>query len=383
LFYANPTPYGYYSMFQQNPPFYQIGALRGRAAAFPQATVEGVSPTPSFVFGFQFDMDTAYITQWGLQVQRELGGQTVFNIGYTASRGVHLARMIDNTAIPEILPDGRKFFAPRSPRRNRNFGTLRYRTSDANSFYHGLTFSLTKRYSAGLQFRTAYTFSKAIDEASSQGESADWDNAGGPFSLDTDDVHRDRGLSAFHTLNNLSLSSTYDLPFGSGPLGGWQVGGILSASSGVPVAVTTGHSRSHDGARGSGVMDRPDLAPGASNNPVLGDTKSRLEANRLAPYFDATAFVLPEEGFYGNLARQTLIGPGRVSFDLSLLKDTQISEALNVQFRAEFFNLFNRANFGIPSRATFDSRGRLDSAGTIVRTSTDSRQIQFSLKFLF
>ena len=400
LFYANPTPYGYYSMFQQNPPLYNIAALRGRAAAFPQAVVEGVSPTPSFVFGFQFDFDTAYVTQWGLQVQRELGGQTVLNIGYTASRGTHLARMINNTVSPTILPDGRKCFnftsdnrrnrrnnpeCPDGPTRNRNpnFGTLRYRTSDANSFYHGLTFSLTKRYSAGLQFRTAYTFSKAIDEASSQGESADWDNAGGPFSLDTDDVHRDRGLAAFHTLNNLSVSSTYDLPFGSGPLGGWQVGGILSASSGVPVAVTTGHSRSHDGARGSGVMDRPDLAPGASNNPVLGDTKSRLEANRLAPYFDATAFVLPEEGFYGNLARQTLIGPGRVSFDLSLLKDTQISEALNVQFRAEFFNLFNRANFGIPSRATFDSRGRLDSAGTIVRTSTDSRQIQFSLKFLF
>ena len=388
LFYANPTSYGYYSMFQQNPPFYQIGALRGRAAAFPQATVEGVSPTPSFVFGFQFDMDTAYITQWGLQVQRDLGGQTVLNIGYTASRGVHLARMIDNTAIPEILPDGRKFFAPRSPRRNRNFGTLRYRASDANSFYHGLTFSLTKRYSAGLQFRTAYTFSKAIDEASSQGESADWDNAGGPFSLDTDDVHRDRGLSAFHTLNNLSMSSTYDLPFGSGPLGGWQVGGIFSASSGVPVAVTTGFSRSRNGARGSGVMDRPDLAPGASNNPVLGNTAKRLKASRTAPYFDATAFELPEAGFYGNLARQTLIGPGRVSFDLSLLKDTRVSEGLNVQFRAEFFNVFNRANFGIPDADIYDSRARssddrLDSAGIIDSTSTDSRQIQFSLKFLF
>ncbi|MBI4463693.1 MAG: TonB-dependent receptor, partial [Acidobacteria bacterium] len=313
LFYANLIPFNYSSMFQQNPPFYQIGQISG--AKFPQPVVTGARIIPSFVFGLQYDLQTPYTLQWGLQVQRELPGNAVVNIGYTGSRGVHLSGMKDNTAIP-TLRDGRQFFPSGAPVRNPNFGTLRYQSYDANSFYHGLLLSFTKRYSAGLQFRTAYTWSKAIDESSTQGEAGDWGNVV-QFVLDPDDVRRDRGLAAFHTLHNLSVSSTYDLPFSqNSPIGGWQIGGILSAQSGLPVAVQIGFSRSRNGSRGSGVVDRPDLAASASNNPVRGGPDQ---------YFDPNAFLLPEAGYHGNLGRNTLIGPGRVSFDFSLVKNTYLS----------------------------------------------------------
>lgn len=124
--------------------------------------------------------------------------------------------------------------------------------------------------------------------------------------------------------------------------------------------------------------DRPNLAPGASNNPVLGGPDQ---------YFDPTAFEFPEAGFYGNLGRNTLIGPGFANFDFSVFKNTAepaISEQFQIQFRVEFFNLFNRVNFGEVSERLFTSRGgRRGSAGRISSTTTTSRQIQMGLKILF
>ncbi len=374
LFYANLIPFNFSSMFQQNPPFYQIASIPN--ATFPKAAVSGAQAIPSFVFGLQYDMETPYAMQWGLQVQRELPWDAVVNIGYTGSRGVHLSAMRDNAAIPQILPDGRKFFPAGSRRRNPNFDTIRYQAYDANSFYHGLTIGLTKRYTSGLQFRTSYTFSKAIDESSTQGEAGDWANVV-QWVMDPDDIHRERGLAAFHILHNLSISSTYDLPLGRGSrLGGWQMGGIFSASSGIPVNIYMTVNRARNAVTGTGIINRPDLAPGASNNPVRGGRER---------YFDPTAFVLPELGFFGNLGRNTLIGPGNVTFDFSVVKDTpipSISEAFNVQFRAEFFNLFNRVNLSLPFNQVFDGSGPVATAGRI-DDSDEPRRIQFSLKFIF
>ncbi len=99
------------------------------------------------------------------------------------------------------------------------------------------------------------------------------------------------------------------------------------------------------------------------------------------------AFAVPQEGFYGNLARNTIIGPGLVNWDFSLMKNTRIaslSENFSFQFRAEFFNVLNRANFGDPSRTVFDSSQRiLGNAGRITTTVTSARQIQFGLKVIW
>ena len=118
------------------------------------------------------------------------------------------------------------------------------------------------------------------------------------------------------------------------------------------------------------------MAPGATNNnPVLGGPDK---------YFDDSVFVPSAAGFYGMVARNTLIGPGLVTFNFSLLKNTAITERMNLQFRSEFFNLFNRANFNTPADRIFNSRGvRQGDVGRITSTNTTSRQVQFALKLVF
>jgi hypothetical protein len=120
---------------------------------------------------------------------------------------------------------------------------------------------------------------------------------------------------------------------------------------------------------------RPDLVAGRSTNPILGGPDR---------YYDPSAFSLPEAGFYGNLGRNTLTGPGLMNFDVSIGKRFRISERVGLQFRTEAFNFFNHANFAIPSQRTvFSSNGPVGSAGRITSTSTPARQIQFGAKLIF
>ncbi|MBI2821480.1 MAG: carboxypeptidase regulatory-like domain-containing protein, partial [Acidobacteria bacterium] len=157
-------------------------------------------------------------------------------------------------------------------------------------------------------------------------------------------------------------------------ISGWQVSTIVSLSTGPPVNIRVGNNQSRSQA-GPDLGERPDLAPGASNNPVLGGPDQ---------YFDTGAFVLQPPGFWGNVARNTLIGPGTANFDLSILKDTTLGgEDTRLEFRAEFFNLLNRPNFSRPASIVFSGGARLGNAGRITNTSTSSRQIQFALKLIF
>jgi len=156
-----------------------------------------------------------------------------------------------------------------------------------------------------------------------------------------------------------------------------------------------GFNRSRSGASGTQITDRADLLPGFSNNPVKGVSKgcpgvpAGTPAGNSDLYFDPCAFGLPEPGFYGNLGRNTVISPGLANFDFSVVKNISLTESKSLQFRAEAFNLFNHANFNRPGPLTesirlFNASGaRVASAATIRSTITDSRQIQFGLKFTF
>ena len=151
------------------------------------------------------------------------------------------------------------------------------------------------------------------------------------------------------------------------------MGAILTLSDGAPFTAITSFDRSRS--RKNQASDRPNLVSGASNNPVLGGPDR---------YFDPNVFALPPAGYYGNVGRNTLTTPGFANVDLTLTKLFPVTERLKVDFRAEFFNLLNRANFGLPSNAIFNSNGTFrGTAGRINSTTTTSRQIQFGLKFLF
>ena len=248
--------------------------------------------------------------------------------------------------------------------------------------------------------QVSYTFSKNINDADGfLSRAIDLDQGSVP--QDPDSRRADRSLASFDIRNILSLNYTYDLPFARNlrgirgkALSGWQINGITSLTAGTPFTAWTGFSRSRDLASGSQITDRPDLLPGFSNNPMEGKSKG-CAADRPVPagsrlgtpdrYFDVCAFALPDPGYFGNVARNTLIGPGLVGFDFALMKNTAFAEGKNLQFRAEFFNLLNRANFNRPSvTRTFNANGtRIGSAGIISGTLTPARQIQFGLKITF
>jgi hypothetical protein len=261
---------------------------------------------------------------------------------------------------------------------------------DGNSFYNSFRLGLRKRFSQGFQFQSSYTYGRAVDESSN---TANFDSAGATSSGITNspfDHKLDRGLASFDVRHHFTLNATFELPFGSGkPLGnslqgvvgklisGWKLSPIVRLSSGFPVNMILGNNQSRSGAT-QNLHEHPDLASGRSNNPVQDDGRNPNQ------YFDPTAFELQPPGFYGNVARNTLIGPGIATFDLSLAKDTALAgEDLKLQFRAEFFNVFNRANFGRPAGTIFSNGRRIGNAGRITDTLTTSRQIQFALKLIF
>jgi hypothetical protein len=229
----------------------------------------------------------------------------------------------------------------------------------------------TRRLSRGLQFRADYTWSKNLDLNSGLTGAQAQNQA--QMVLDRNDLHRDWGPSALNVTSQSSLSATYELPFAKGKrIGGWQVNGIATLLTGFPFTPLAGSNRSGDGDIRN--PDRPSLNPSFTGPVVLG---------KQAQWFNPDAFVLPAAGTYGNLGRGVFRGPGLAEVDLSAFKNTALSERLNLQFRAEFFNLLNRTNLGTPNATVFAGAAVSGSAGQITTLATTPRQIQFGLKLIF
>ncbi len=314
---------------------------------------------------------------YSLSFQQQLAGETVIEIGYVGSQSFHLGRFRElNTPIPQFV-NGQKFYPAGAPRLNPRFDSVRSMAFDATSNYNGLLIKVKGTGRAHLQYQVSYTFSRVIDQISG---TASGDTARDPStSLDPDDRKRDSARASFDATHNVVGSFSLPLPFqfDGKPLeliaGGWKINGIVAITAGQPFTARVGFNQARDGNTLN--ADRPSLIPGGKTNPVLGT------ADR---YFDPNQFLLPAPGTYGNLARNSIIGPGLVNIDATIEKDFKVRERADVLFRAEFFNLFNRPNFGLPTTAVFAASGaRSGNAGRIVNTITTSRQIQFGLKLTF
>lgn len=394
-------PSYYKNLATVNEPFYVRKTIL--FPDFPQPLASPQNPnTGAWVTG---RVQEPYLIQYSLAIQQELGASTVFQIGYQGSRGTHIARMVDaNQAIPTILQDGRKFFpcgaptfrdpCPPGPSRNPNFGLIRFTFWDVNSFYNSLKVSLNRRFSEGLQFQASYNWAKMMDDGSQAGFSEGF-IGGAAYSIDPDDRKRGRARSLFDLAHTFSFNFLYDLPFGAGRqfgsgatglagqlIKGWQINGIVTLITGTRAPIRISFDQANSGQ--FEVNQRPDLRPGASNNPVLDDGREP------SLYFDRSAFVLNEKGFFGDLGRNTLEGPGIAQLDLGISRNFSLSETARIQFRTEIFNLFNRANFAMPGNLVVfdgvnpDGSGRVvPNSGIITRTTTTSRQIQLALKILF
>jgi hypothetical protein len=347
-------------------PFYTLGSIRN--PVFPDAV--SLVNSPAFVLGridvLQYTPRNPYSMQYNFSVQRKLWRGALIDAAYSGQRGLHLARFIDgNQALPQILPDGRKFFPANSTTRNPNLTGVRYKVTDGQSWYNAFQTTFEQRFRHGLQFQVNYVFSRNIDDGSisvTQGSDND-------LPQDPDSRKAERGLSNYDVRHYFVAHWTHEIGKG------WQWNAITSFAAGNPFSVVVGFDRARARFQSGTSPQRPDLVAGRGNNPILGGPDR---------YFDSAAFALPEAGFYGNLGRNTLIGPGLANLDLSISKRFRVTERLSAQFRGEVFNALNHTNFAIPSQRTvFTSSGPSGSAGRITSTATPARQVQIGLKLLF
>lgn len=317
---------------------------------------------PSIHPGFR----DAYIQQWNLGIQQEVRGNTVVEVGYIGNRGTRLTRTNDiNQAflpVPGVTP-----VPPVQSRRPfSQYGTINLLESSANSNYHALLGRFERRFSGGLSFLSSYTYGHVID-----------DSTGGNASQDARNLQADKASANFDARQRLVVSYIYDVPFGkdrqfgsnlpavaNAILGGWQVAGITTFQSGRPVDPGLQGQNSNTGS----TRDRPNAT---GINPVIQNRTSRTV------YGDPAAFTVPSAGTFGNAGRNSFDGPGTNNFDFTLGKNFR-RENMNVQFRAEFFNAFNRPFLNQPER-----RRDNPAYGTITSTLRDNRQIQFGLKIVY
>jgi hypothetical protein len=332
-------------------------------------------PFPDSALAIQRDLRTAYMQHWNFNIQQQLNDNSVLEVAYVGSKGTKLLTARDiNQPQPSALPPGLPFV----PRPDPRFDDINLLESRANSNYHSLQARFQQRLSRGLASLVSYTWSKSIDDASNFFSSAGDSN----FPQNSYDVRAERGRSNFDVRHRLSVSYSYDLPFGKGReylanagwlssiLSGWQSFGILTFQSGRPFTVALLPDIDNSGTGrsilGFGANDRPNLIA----NP-------HLENRSPEEWFSTSAFAFAPPGQFGNAGRNILDGPGYQNVNISFVKDTNVSEDLNVQLRAEFFNLFNHPNFNLPDNflgsPTF---GRITSA-------RDPRHIQFGVKLLF
>ena len=305
--------------------------------------------------------------------------------GYTGAGALHLVQQtLGNVRRWEGYPNnptGPKFFPAGSPLLNPTFGEMRMQSPNGNSYYHGLQVGAQKRLSRGVQMQLAYNFSHVIDQGAgvTQGGEALPQGQRGVYYWD---VHMKRSPAAFDIKHSFVTNFSYEPTFGRDLAGvagaivkGWQLNGVLSLSSGHPLSVLDDANAAQITRIGDAESLRVDLIPGWNNNPVLGGPDR---------YYDPSQFTPSRTGFFGTVGPGTVRAPGLATFDLSVFKSFNVTETNRFQFRAEFFNLFNRVNFHTPDMIPFGPTGTPNpNAGQIERTRTPARQIQFALKYIF
>jgi Carboxypeptidase regulatory-like domain/TonB dependent receptor len=392
MFDVLPLPYLIQFNELFSAPFFQAGSATNLpSGSFPGAAFAFISGSANSRQAY-FDPHPRrnYVMQWNLTIQHELAKDLSAMVGYVGSRGVHQPFRVEDVDIvlPTLTSEGYLWPSPASnPKRlNENAGRITAGFWDSDSYYDALEVQIKKKLGHG-SLEGSYTWGKSIDTSSSSLVGDEYTNSiSSPLFFNP---RLNRGLSDFNIAHNLEVNYTWEIGTPKGAsgieawvLGGWQLGGVFEASTGVPF--TPGIGGDALGVKSTDPnIDVPNLiaGPGCSSPVNPGNPVS---------YIKTQCFAVPNPiTLRGNLGRNTLIGPGLMNFDFSLFKNNyikSISDRFNAQFRAEFFNILNHPNFAPPldNRNIFDSTGGLvANAGLITSTQTPSRQIQFAVKLIW
>jgi hypothetical protein len=446
IFDVLPLPYEFTLTFQRAAPNLQTIVGPASAGSFPTGAFLNLQNQPTGLAYYpESNPKRNYVMQWNVSLARELSSNLAVTVGYVGSRGIHQPYRVDNIdmVLPTLTPAGYVWpcgpdgkgdpcvvgFSSKSTQANPtpsdvlnpNFGRINGSLWQASSFYDAMQVDVAKRVSHGIQFHGAYTWGKSIDTLSAT--EADDAFPNGLLNQPFFDQRTTRGLSDFNVAQTLVLSFTWEVPeLAHGPklpqwaLSGWQLGGLYKASTGQPFTPVLG------GDPLGTKLDETGEVPSYIQGCNLTD--KNFKRNPAGPiYINPNCFTLPQAtpaiasqcqtiGFRapgmngpmdpgspgiagtcanlrGNLGRNVLIGPGLSKLDFSVFKNNRvrrISENFNAQFRAEIFNILNRANFSSPTDnlQVFDQSGQsIQSAGLLTSTQTTSRQIQFALKLIW
>jgi len=374
-----------------------------------------------------------YVYQWNMNIQRQLTTNTTLVLGYSGSRGFHHPFLTEggNSVQPVNVGhpiDGVGYYWPipwtqgpgvdgQAALFNPNVQIIRSILWQARSYYNGLQVKLDKRMSRGFQVTGAFTWGKSIDDSSGSAAADTFSNEWN--ALPVYDLRLVRGLSAYNVGRNLVINGLWNGPaakslgsFGGRVLGGWQLGLITSVSDGVPIMPSMGMDAPDMLGEIIPTLNPPNRVVGAGcDAPVNPRNPSHYlkpecfsmvpQTVTNTPYCDTVrASAIGMAGFCpnirGNLGRNSVIGPGLVNTDFSVMKNNyvpSISESFNVQFRAEMFNVLNRANFAPPGLSPNTGGGAMQAIftngqpnpqfGQIVATQTPARQIQVALKIIW
>jgi hypothetical protein len=360
-----PTPF----LNLLNKPFFTSESYFGNSGA-PNLTLANAFPSGTGVSSTSLNSVNAhlkdpYLHQWNFAVEREIATGMTLTLGYLGNKGVDL-RNSQNinapTAGPGTLQSKRPYPA---------FSTISSYENIGSSNYNSGYVKVERRFKGGLTFQSSYTYGKLLDTGGIVQPGDLSDNLGRNPLRPQDE----RGRSFFDARQRFVASYVWQLPVGRGKafgkdwsgaldqiLGQWQVNGIVTLQSGLPITPVLAIDNSNTGL----FADRPDVVGNPNNGPKTA-----------SKWFDTSAFALPVQYSYGSAGRNIIDGPCIKTVDFSLFKGFVITEAARLEFRTEFFNLFNHPNFDPPG-TTFGT-----STFGVIGSAGDSRQIQFGLKFLF
>jgi hypothetical protein len=370
---ANPFPGAYGGISKPAPPDSQ----------FPQGPISFTQ-----IFDKNFQLPTIYL--WNLTLERQFGKSLLVRAGYVGNKGTHLFGTADqesglfqaNPAIytPGNNPDGTPISTPENEQQRRlypSFGFVNTIDSAINSNYNGLQLTVEKRFGSGLSLLANYTWSKELNDFAPVGS---YSSSTNPF-----DRHFDYGPSDEDVRHVFKFSGTYIFPrvpvtgFANRLINGWQLGGILTWQGGFPFTVYSGVDNSLSGI----YQDRADFTGTDIHQAQLSSSRSHGEM--VQQWFNTALFQPNATGTYGNTGKNIIRGPRLFNTNLSLFKDTNITERWKVQFRAEAFNVFNNVNFQLYTFAgsTGLDRVQADQAFGQITSAASPRILQLALKVSF
>jgi hypothetical protein len=346
--------------------------------------------------GLDLFQRTSYSAQASFSVQRELARNMIFEATYLMTLGIKLQQNVQpnnampgTTAVDPRRPYAGVIFHPSmvfppyiTPLSNTVPVTqLNLYANTAQSNYHAMLLRFERRFQSGFSLLSSYTWSKAISNA------PQFRNAGGANGSENSppqnsyDLRAERGLASFDVRHRWVNSFVWDLPFGSGRkfltrgpaswlLGGWQLAGILQMQTSFPFSVNVNGDTAGIGGGTGGILIRPNAVPGVS-------WKLPDDQRTTARWFNTAAFSLPPAGTFGNVGRNTVVGPGLVNLDTTVSRTFAFRERVRLQIRGEFFNIANKPNYRIV--------GRLINVANFgqVLSQFDPRQIQLAAKVTF